>query len=125
MVGAGARALIERGFEAVGRELTPGASRRALPAFHGPLRREPLRRDAALFPGVAERARPARSGGFRLAVCTNKFEQHSVELLEALGHRRTASPPICGRDTFPYFKPDPRHLTLTIDKAGRRPGAAP
>ncbi len=39
-----------------------------------------------------------------------------MRLLEALGiaHRFKA---ICGRDTFPYFKPDPRHLTLTIKQA--------
>ncbi|MFL5171898.1 MAG: HAD hydrolase-like protein, partial [Microvirga sp.] len=24
----------------------------------------------------------------------------------------------CGRNTFPWFKPDPRHLTMTIDRAG-------
>ena len=28
---------------------------------------------------------------------------------------------ICGRDSFPYVKPDPRHLTLTVEAAGGNP----
>jgi phosphoglycolate phosphatase len=53
-------------------------------------------------------------------VCTNKIEKHSVRLLEALGigKRFTA---VCGRDSFAYCKPDPRHLTLTVEKAGGDP----
>jgi phosphoglycolate phosphatase len=46
-----------------------------------------------------------------------------VQLLKALGIAgRFAA--ICGRDTFPYFKPDPRHLTLTIDRCGGDPRRA-
>ncbi|HEX8200553.1 MAG TPA: HAD family hydrolase, partial [Isosphaeraceae bacterium] len=61
--------------------------------------------------------------GFILAVCTNKFEEQSVKLLRELGvgHRFAAN---CGRDTFPFFKPDPRHLTLTIERAGGNPAQA-
>jgi phosphoglycolate phosphatase len=61
--------------------------------------------------------------GYRLAVCTNKVEAHSRLLLEALGVAgRFAA--ICGRDTFASFKPDPRHLTLTIAQAGGDPARA-
>src|SRR3712207_622675 len=65
----------------------------------------------------------SEADGFGFAVCTNKGEAHSVRLLEALGlaHRFAA---ICGRDTFPYVKPDPRHLILTIRKAGGTPAEA-
>ena len=31
---------------------------------------------------------------------------------------------MCGRDSFPFYKPDPRHLTLTIERAGGEPGRA-
>ncbi|MDB5648210.1 HAD hydrolase-like protein, partial [Methylobacterium sp.] len=31
---------------------------------------------------------------------------------------------ICGRETFAYFKPDPRHITLTIERAGGDPAQA-
>ena len=49
--------------------------------------------------------------------------QFSVRLIEALGvaHHFAAN---CGRDTFPVFKPDPRHLTLTIERAGGSPHRA-
>ena len=72
---------------------------------------------------MAEALDRLEQAGFILAVCTNKVEEHSVKLLHELGigHRFAAN---CGRDTFPYFKPDPRHLTLTIERAGGDPGRA-
>jgi phosphoglycolate phosphatase len=79
--------------------------------------------ETRLFPGVLDALDRLEEAGFRLAVCTNKYESHSVGLLESLGiaHRFAA---ICGRDSFPYFKPDPRHLHLTIGKAGGDPSRA-
>ena len=51
------------------------------------------------------------------------MEGHSRRLLAALGiDARFAA--ICGRDTFPYCKPDPRHLTMTIAQAGGDPARA-
>jgi phosphoglycolate phosphatase len=116
LTGAGARALIERGFEVAGRELAPGRLDelyRDFLAIYG----DNLCVGTRLYPGVIESLDRLDADGFRLAVCTNKVERHSVLLLEALGIAdRFAA--ICGRDTFPYIKPDPRHLTLTIDQAG-------
>ena len=43
-----------------------------------------------------------------------------VQLLEALGVAPLFGA-ICGRDSFPYTKPDPRHLTGTIERAGGDP----
>lgn len=116
MIGAGARALIERGFEAAGKELTS-------PYLDGLFKQfmvhygENIRVKTELFPGVVAALDRLEAAGFILAVCTNKVEEHSVKLLDELGigHRFAAN---CGRDTFPYFKPDPRHLTLTIERAG-------
>ncbi len=31
---------------------------------------------------------------------------------------------ICGGETFPYFKPDPRHITLTVERAVGDPARA-
>jgi phosphoglycolate phosphatase len=109
MIGAGARALIERGFEAAGKELTP--------AHLDELFR------TRLYPGVAAALDRLEAAGFILAVCTNKVEEHSVKLLRELGigHRFAAN---CGRDTFAYFKPDARHLLLTIERAGGNPTQA-
>ncbi|WP_457103856.1 phosphoglycolate phosphatase [Methylobacterium sp. P5_C11] len=122
LIGAGARALIRRGFEAEGRPLSPADHDRLFDAFiahYG----EHLADTSHLFPGVVDALDTLEAAGFMLAVCTNKFEGQSVELLRLLGigHRFAA---ICGRDTFPQFKPDPRHLTGTIALAGGDPARA-
>jgi phosphoglycolate phosphatase len=46
-----------------------------------------------------------------------------VRLLAALGVADQFDA-ICGRDTFAWAKPDARHLTLTIEKAGGDPRRA-
>ena len=70
-----------------------------------------------LYPGVISSLDRLEDEGFIFAVCTNKMERHSNILLEKLGIKKRFSA-ICGRDTFPFFKPDPRHLTMTINQAG-------
>jgi len=122
MIGAGARALIQRGFEAAGKELTPDYLDELFKQFmvhYG----ENICVQTRLYPGVLEALDRLEQAGFILAVCTNKVAEHSVKLLDELGigHRFAAN---CGRDTFPYFKPDPRHLTLTIERAGGNPARA-
>ena len=122
MIGAGARALVERGFEAAGRELTPARSDELYRFFLAHYA-EHLCEETRLFPGV-EAALAALAGrGHRLAVCTNKVEAHSRRLLDALGIAPHFAA-ICGRDSFLYFKPDPRHLTLTVEAAGGDPARA-
>lgn len=122
MIGAGARALIARGFEAAGRELSPQRLDALFAEFmvhYG----ENICVRTRLYPGVVRALDRLERAGFLLAVCTNKVEEHSVKLLDKLGigHRFAAN---CGRDTFPFFKPDPRHLTLTIERAGGVPERA-
>jgi phosphoglycolate phosphatase len=115
MIGHGARVMIERGMEAAGREVTPAKLDELYRLFliHYA---DHLCVETRLFPGVLDALDRLEDQGFRFAVCTNKIEAHSVKLLEALGiARRFAA--ICGRDTFRYIKPDPRHLTLTIRQA--------
>ncbi|MGU3537213.1 phosphoglycolate phosphatase [Methylobacterium sp. A54F] len=122
MIGAGARALIQRGFTAAGEPLSPEKLEELFGAFldyYG----AHLCDHSHLFPGVAAALDRLEAAGFRLAVCTNKVEGHSVELLDKLGlSGRFAA--ICGRETFPYFKPDPRHITSTIARAGGDPARA-
>ena len=122
MIGAGARALIERGFAAGGAELLPDRLDALYAVFLAHYAAH-LSDASHLFPGVAAALDRLSAAGYRLAVCTNKVEAHSVALLAALGvAERFAA--ICGRDTFPYAKPDPRHLTLTIARAGGDPARA-
>lgn len=122
MIGAGAKALIERGFQAAGKDLTPAHLDRLFERFMVHYS-ENICIQTRLFPGVRTALRRLEAAGFILAVCTNKVEEQSVKLLDALGvsHHFAAN---CGRDTFPYFKPDARHLTLTIERAGGDPRRA-
>jgi phosphoglycolate phosphatase len=122
MIGIGARALIERGFEAAGKELAPTHLDELFRQFMAHYSQNICIR-TQLYPGVDAALDRLEEAGFILAVCTNKMEAHSVKLLDELGvgHRFAAN---CGRDTFPYFKPDPRHLTLTIERAGGHPSRA-
>jgi phosphoglycolate phosphatase len=122
MISAGGRGLLQRGFEAAGREPTPALIEELYLRFlahYG----ENLCVETRLYPGVLQALDRLAAEGFRLAICTNKIEAHSLKLLKALGvaHRFVA---ICGRDTFPWFKPDARHLTLTIERAGGDPRRA-
>jgi phosphoglycolate phosphatase len=122
MIGVGARALIERGFEAAGKELAPSHLDGLFRQFMAHYSQNICIR-TQLYPGVDAALDRLEEAGFILAVCTNKMEAHSVKLLDELGvgHRFAAN---CGRDTFPYFKPDSRHLTLTIERAGGHPSRA-
>ena len=122
MIGHGARVMLERGLEAAGREVTPARLDELYRLFLVHYA-DHLCVETRLFPGVLGALDALEAEGFRFAVCTNKVEAHSVRLLRALGiGDRFAA--ICGRDSFPYVKPDPRHLTLTIKKAGGTPADA-
>ncbi len=116
LVGAGARALVERGYAMNGAPLAPE-------------RLDPLVRDflahyeahiadeSELFPGALAALDRFAGAGFRLAVCTNKPEPLAKLLLEKLDvAARFAA--ICGRGTFPMHKPDPRTFALTVEAAG-------
>jgi phosphoglycolate phosphatase len=115
-VGFGARVMIERAFEAHGRTLADGQLDRLFAAFIEDYAGG-IPGNSVPYPGVVAALDRLSAAGFLLAVCTNKLEQHSRRLLGALGlaDRFRA---ICGQDTFPYRKPDPRHLFGTIKAAG-------
>ena len=121
-VGVGARALLERGFALSGHEISPARLDQLYLEFLARYGRN-ICVHTRLYPGVVEALDRLEALGYRSAVCTTKIENHAVRLLQGLGvsHRLAA---ITGRDTFPYFKPDPRHLTATILQAGGDPGHA-
>ncbi len=115
-VGQGGRMMIERAFAAQQKQVDEARldelveEFRAYYAAHMP-------GGSAFYPGVLAAMDRFAAEGYALAVCTNKYESLSVQLLTALGeaHRFAA---ICGSDTFAFRKPDPRHLTETILRAG-------
>jgi len=69
------------------------------------------------YPGLIAAMDRLKASGYLLAVCTNKLEGLATGLLEKLGltHYFEA---ITGGDTFEHRKPDARHLTGTIERAG-------
>ena len=115
-VSFGARRMIERGLELRGALRSIEETDRMLEVFL-----------AFYANNIAVRSRPyplleatlseLAASGARLAVCTNKRENLSRKLLDALGlSQRFAA--ICGSDTFTVRKPHPDHLIGTIKAAG-------
>jgi phosphoglycolate phosphatase len=122
MVGAGARALIERGLAAGGRVWPRGKIDRLVGQFIDHYAAHIAER-SRIFPGVEGTLTELADQGYRLAVCTNKLEWLSVRLLDALGLKdRFAA--ICGADTFATAKPDPAILRGTVARAGGHLDAA-
>jgi phosphoglycolate phosphatase len=122
LLGAGARALLERGFAVEGRLIDPARMDVLYRDFLDHYA-DHLADESRPFDGALEAVEALGAKGHVLAICTNKVTWHSEKLMEALGlshHFAT----ICGRDAFPYFKPDARHLTLTIEQARGDPRRA-
>jgi phosphoglycolate phosphatase len=122
LIGAGAKALIERGFQTAGRELRPDKLETLFQFFLTHYEAN-IAVHSHLFEGVPDALDALQRDGFRLAVCTNKIEAHAVKLLGILGLANRFAM-IAGKDTFPFFKPDARHLTETIRLAGGDPRRA-
>jgi len=122
LLGAGARALLERGFAANG-EMVEAARMDLLYRDFLDHYNEHLADETVAFDGVEAALATLKSRGFILGVCTNKMTSHSVRLLEAL-QLSSYFGAICGRDAFTWFKPDARHLTLSIEAAGGDPANA-
>ena len=115
-IGFGGRVMIERAFEAHGKPLADGQLDSLYAAFIEHYAGG-IPGKSAPYPGLIAALDRFSAAGCRLAVCTNKTEQPSRRLLEALGLAGRFSA-ICGQDTFAYRKPDPRHLFGTIKAAG-------
>jgi phosphoglycolate phosphatase len=122
LVGAGARALIERGFRVSGKPLDAETLERLFEDFLL-IYAEDVASHSFIHPGALEAMDSLEADGCRFAVCTNKPILHTRLILDHFGisHRFAA---VAGRDSFPYHKPDPRHLTMTIEAAGGDPKRA-
>ena len=64
--------------------------------------------------GVMEFLKWAKTKNISMAVCTNKQERLAVDLLKKLRMYEYFEY-VAGSDTFPFNKPDPRHLTDVIE----------
>lgn len=116
LLGAGGRALIQRGFERAGRAIDKPKLDALFVDFLAYYNAN-IAVHSTLFPGVEASLDRFAAEGWKLAVCTNKMEHSSRLLLGQLGVTdRFAF--ICGQDTFGIAKPDPKPLIETIRAAG-------
>ena len=67
-----------------------------------------------LINGVYEFLKWAKSNNISMGVCTNKQEHLAVDFLKKIKIYDFFEY-VAGRNTFDYCKPDPRHLTSTIE----------
>jgi phosphoglycolate phosphatase len=116
LLGAGGRALIQRGFAESGRALDPETLERLFVDFLAHYNAH-IADGSTLFPGVVACLDRCAAAGWRLAICTNKMEHSTKLLLDKLGVLdRFAF--VCGQDTFGVGKPDPKPFVETVRAAG-------
>ena len=116
MIGGGGRRMVESGLQLHGRTPSSADLDRIFADFILHYSAHIADR-SQVFPGVDAALDRLAERGCRFAVCTNKLEGLSRQLLDALGLApRFAA--ICGQDTFGMQKPDPEVLRRTIQAAG-------
>ena len=74
-------------------------------------------RNSKPLKGVIEFLNWAKSKNIYMGICTNKQERLAIDLLKKLDMYKYFGY-IAGSDTFPFNKPDPRHLTDVIEIIG-------
>ena len=70
--------------------------------------------ESTLINGVKEFLNWCKNHNISMAVCTNKQEHLSIDLLKKIGIYDYFEY-VAGSDTFDYCKPDPRHLSSVIE----------
>ena len=70
--------------------------------------------ESTLIRGVKEFLNWCKDQSISMAVCTNKQERLSNDLLKKIGIYDYFEY-VAGSDTFDYCKPDPRHLTTVVE----------
>ncbi|WP_018390069.1 HAD-IA family hydrolase [Ancylobacter sp. FA202] len=116
MIGAGAKALVNRGLTAAGISVEPPEFEKLYARFldHYAAHIADLSRP---YPGLLDALDELSARGHVLAVCTNKLEYLSRLLLDRLDLTDRFAV-IAGSDTFPVYKPDAGHLLGTVERAG-------
>jgi phosphoglycolate phosphatase len=122
VVGHGAKAMIARAFAHNGAPLTPALHDRLFEDFLKDYEAN-VAANTVLFDGAADAIEVLAGQGNILAVCTNKVEFLARKLLAELGVAGCFTA-ITGGDTFPFRKPDARHLLETVRLAGGDPAMA-
>ncbi len=115
MVGHGARALLQKGLAATG-EMTDALVEQGFPLFIDHYTAN-IAVGTRPFPGLEAALDQLAGMGVKLAVCTNKLESLSRELIDALGWQNRFHA-LVGGDTLPVRKPDPAPLFEAINRCG-------
>ncbi len=122
MIGLGARAMIVKGMAHHGATPDGAAHDAAFDAFLA-YYAEHIADGSRPFDGAVPALEALSEAGAILAVCTNKRQAHSDQLIDALGlthHFAT----IVGADSVPARKPSGDHIVRTILAAGGDPSRA-
>ena len=116
IVGHGARALIERGFQETGDPIEHDRLNDLVARFIDYYAAH-IADASAPFPGTIEMLDSLAAGGARLAILTNKYEALTLQLLRTLElEQRFAT--IVGADTLATRKPDAQSFIETVRRAG-------
>jgi phosphoglycolate phosphatase len=118
LVGKGAGAMIGRSiwgqakkeFEKVDDEKVKNEMVKEFVNFYG----KNIYNESTLINGVKEFLKWCKNENISMAVCTNKQEYLSNDLLKKIGIYDFFEY-VAGSDTFNYCKPDPRHLTSVVE----------
>ena len=118
LVGKGAGAMIGRSiwgqakkeFGKVNDENTKKEMVKEFVKFYG----KNIINESTLINGVKEFLKWCKGNNISMAVCTNKQEHLSNDLLKKIGIYDYFEY-VAGSDTFDYCKPDPRHLTSVVE----------
>ena len=116
LLGAGARALIKRGFAASGKILDPKTTETLFVDYLAHYSAH-IAVHTRLYPGVAMALATFARAGWRQAICTNKTEGLAKLLVTELGIAEHFAF-ICGQDTFGIGKPNATPLLKTIIASG-------
>lgn len=122
MVGQGAKALIIKGFTHTGKKLEESEVD-ALFEQYLEYYSDHIADETALFPGTEKLLDQLKSQNIPLAICTNKNIELTHSLLKTLKIDHYFDAVTCG-DSFPYKKPDPRHLNSTCELMDADPNSA-
>lgn len=120
LVGHGARAMLRRGFEAHGRQPDDDAMDRHLQLFLDHYYAN-IAEHSRPFPDAIEAIGRLKEDGAKVAICTNKREEPSRLLLQAL-RIESLFEAVVGMDTTDKAKPDPKPVRRCLELAGAREG---
>jgi len=122
MIGHGAKAMIRAGFEASGDPALESEMERLWGAFIAHYAAN-ITRESHLFPHCLDALDELISLGASLAICTNKTQALSDQVIVELGVADRFKV-IVGADSVPDKKPHGDHILLTVNAAGGIPAKA-